>query len=82
MFYNLTILSELLKNKEKNNQIEEIEIIKQISPTAWQHINFMGRYEFNQQQENIDILETIKGIKLLPISQTKIPYGYFSGVWA
>jgi len=70
----LTILSELLKNKEKNNQLEEIEIIKQISLTAWQHINIMGRYEFNQKQKDIDISEIIKGIKLLSISQPKIPY--------
>ena len=43
LYYNLKILSELLKEKEKDNLSVEIEIIKQLSPTAWQHINFMGR---------------------------------------
>jgi len=74
LYYNSTILSELLKNKEKNHQLEEIEIIKQISLTAWQHINFMRRCEFNQKQKDIDISEIIKGIKLLSISQPKIHY--------
>jgi len=43
LFDNLTILSELIKEKEENNLLEEIGLIKQISPMAWQHINFMGR---------------------------------------
>jgi len=43
LFDNLTILSELIKEKEENNLLEEIGLIKQISPMAWQHINCMGR---------------------------------------
>ncbi|MED1304753.1 hypothetical protein P4U65_30485 [Bacillus pacificus] len=29
--------------------------LKQISPVAWQHINLYGRYEFNKQQESVDM---------------------------
>jgi hypothetical protein len=63
----LTILSELIKEKEKNNLSAKIEIIKQISPTAWQHINFMGRYEFNVPQKEINISEIVKRTELYPI---------------
>ncbi len=76
------LLSELIKEKEKKNQLEEIESIKQISPTAWQHINFMGRYEFNKPTEKINVLEIVKEMDLIALAQTKIPYWYFSWVWA
>ena len=72
--YNLTLLSELNKEKERNNQIEEIEVIKQISPTAWQHINFMGRYEFNKPTEKINVPEIVKELCLIPLPKLQIPY--------
>ncbi|MDQ3397437.1 MAG: transposase [Deinococcota bacterium] len=28
---------------------------KQISPVAWQHVNFAGRYEFRKTPEHIDL---------------------------
>ena len=74
LYYNLRLLSELIKEKERENLFEEVEILKQISPTAWQHINFMGRYEFNQPLEEINISEIIKEIRFLPLTQSKIPY--------
>ena len=49
--YNISILSNLLERKEKANKESEINDLKQISPIAWQHINFLGRYEF----EKLDI---------------------------
>ena len=51
LYYNFSILSNLLERKEKANQESEINDLKQISPIAWQHINFLGRYEF----EKLDI---------------------------
>jgi len=65
LFYNLTILSELLKEKEANKLLEEIGVINQLSPMAWQHINFMGRYEFNKPTEIIDVKEIVKNLKSL-----------------
>lgn len=43
----------MLVYREKNGQ--ELDVMKQISPVAWQHINLYGRYEFNKQQESIDM---------------------------
>ena len=74
LFYNLTILSELLKEKEKNNLLEEIGLINQVSPMAWQHINFMGRYEFNKPTNIIDVKEIVKNLKSLSFTQSEIPY--------
>ncbi len=74
LYYNLTLLSELIKEKERNNQFEEIEIIKQISPTAWQHINFMGRYEFNKSTEKINVSEIVKELSLIPLPKPQSPY--------
>ena len=51
LYYNISILSNLLERKEKANKESEINDLKQISPIAWQHINFLGRYEF----EKLDI---------------------------
>lgn len=31
------------------------DVMKQISPVAWQHINFYGKYEFNIRQEPVDM---------------------------
>lgn len=74
LFYNLTILSELIKEKDKNSQFKEIEMIKQISPMAWQHINFMGGYEFNKPVEIINIKEIVKDLKSIPLLKTEISY--------
>jgi TnpA family transposase len=69
LYYNLTLLSELVKEKEKSKRFAEIEIIKQISPGSWQHINFMGRYEFKQPLKEINIAKIIEEIKHLPLIQ-------------
>jgi TnpA family transposase len=74
LYYNLTILSELQKEKEKNKQLAEIEIIKQISPGSWQHINFMGRYEFKQPPKEINIGKIVKELNDLPLIQAKFAY--------
>ncbi len=59
IFYNASLLSGLLEEKERLRRSEEVERIKGISPVAWQHINLYGRYEFHGQQSSIDIDETI-----------------------
>ena len=55
LYYNISILSNLLERKEKANQESEINDLKQISPIAWQHINFLGRYEFEKSDAPIKI---------------------------
>lgn len=53
IFYNASILSNMLAYQETKGL--DSDVMKQISPVAWQHINFYGRYEFNIQQESVDM---------------------------
>jgi TnpA family transposase len=69
LYSNLTFLSQLIKEKEKNGQPEEVEIVKKLSPTAWRHINFVGRYEFNKKQKEINIQEIINKVKFRSLIQ-------------
>jgi len=55
IFYNATILSELLLLREADGDIEQVTRFKHVSPVAWQHINFYGRYEFKRSSEPIDL---------------------------
>jgi len=49
-----------------------INVMKKISPVAWQHINFYGRYEFNIQQESVDLDAIIQELaQLNVISETE-----------
>ena len=55
IFYNATILSNVLQYQtERGDSIAATEL-EQISPIAWQHINFHGRYEFTKTVQPIDI---------------------------
>ena len=62
LYYNISILSNLLERKEQAGASEEITRFKQISPIAWQHINFLGRYEFQKQMPPIDIDEIVDNL--------------------
>lgn len=40
-----------------------MNILKYISPVAWQHINFYGHYEFNKSPTVVNLDTIIKNIK-------------------
>ncbi len=63
IFYNAYILSALLTQAEKAGRTEEAEIIKRISPVAWRHVNFLGRFVFQRSQNPINIDEMIKTLE-------------------
>ncbi|MDA1775309.1 Tn3 family transposase [Bacillus cereus] len=60
VYYNASILSNLLI-KSKDTGIE-MKILQYISPIAWQHINFYGRYEFSKYPTVVNIEEILKSI--------------------
>lgn len=67
IYYNASILSNMLDHKEKRWQ--NSDALKRISPVAWQHINLYGRYEFNNYQEpvNMDaIIQELDQLKVIP----------------
>lgn len=55
IYYNASILSELLNACKKSGNVKKINLIKRLSPVAWQHINLLGKYEFCTNRNNIDI---------------------------
>ena len=66
IYYNATILSELLEWKEKSKDTNATDILKQVSPVAWQHINMYGRYEFNTKGNAVDLKEILETLKNSP----------------
>jgi TnpA family transposase len=69
VYYNATIISNLLTYKAQIGDSEAITLLKQVSPVAWQHINLHGRYEFNNQLEPIDIDAIVQLLALAHIPQ-------------
>jgi TnpA family transposase len=59
IYYQAYILSTLLEQKEKEGKQEQADLIKRISPIAWQNVNLLGRFEFQRQQKTINIQEMI-----------------------
>lgn len=55
IYYNATILSNLLTHSAFSGDPDKITRLSLVSPVAWQHINFYGRYEFGKQPELIDL---------------------------
>jgi TnpA family transposase len=55
IYYNATLLSRLLEIKEAAGEAEQVRRLGRVSPIAWQHINFHGRFEFLGSHTLIDI---------------------------
>lgn len=55
VYYNMVILSNLFTHSERHHDIERMDRLKLVSPVAWQHLIFHGRYEFYQTPEFIDM---------------------------
>jgi len=58
IFYNATLLSTLHQHYQSINP-EMAKQILRFSPVAWQHINFIGKYEFYNRAEVLNIQEVI-----------------------
>lgn len=69
IFYNATILSNLLAHKESIGDHQGIALLKQVSPVAWQHINLQGRFEFMGAASNIDMEAILLELAYLPLTQ-------------
>ncbi|GAC1653841.1 MAG: hypothetical protein NVS4B8_29070 [Herpetosiphon sp.] len=67
IFYNTTILSRVLAHKAATGDTAGAAVISQISPVAWQHVNFYGRYEFTTRPDPIDIEAVVEALTQMPI---------------
>ncbi len=55
IFYNTSILSNVLRRQVENGDSSAARPLASVSPVARQHINFYGRYEFTKSFQPIDI---------------------------
>jgi hypothetical protein len=61
------ILSRLWAHKEAAGDTTGAALITQISPVAWQHSNFHGRYEFTKGLESINLDAIVEFLAQHPI---------------
>lgn len=61
IYYNAVILSHLWARNQNNALL--------VSPVAWQHINFYGRYEFDKRPQPIQIEEVVQQLAGLPMAE-------------
>lgn len=76
IFYNASILSCLYECYERKGDEESCNLIKRLSPVAWQHINLVGRYEFYPKEKSIDLQQLIQDL----LSSPKINFGLKSKI--
>lgn len=72
IYYNATILSDLLQLKEQEGDARQVALLEHVSPVAWQHINFHGRFEFRSSPEQIDIAAMVQELARYPIQSIPI----------
>lgn len=68
IYYNMVLLSQLAVHKERRGDAQGAAMLAQVSPIAWQHINFYGRYEFSKGPEAIHLEEIIQALDQVPAS--------------
>ena len=57
-YYNESIFSNLMAHGKWNE-----DIIKSMSPVAWQHINLFGRFEFTKKEGKLNLDKITKHVK-------------------
>jgi TnpA family transposase len=60
IYYNALILSNVLRRQAEDGSSLAAGPLAKVSPVAWQHINFYGRYEFTKSFQPIDIDEIVQ----------------------
>ena len=54
IYYNTALLSRVYAQKQGAGDQAAMDIIKGVSPVAWQHVNLFGTIEFSQTPLGID----------------------------
>ena len=58
--YNATLLSDLLSHHQLDGNHQQIRLLRRVSPVAWQHINFYGRYQFKKPPVLVDVPDLVQ----------------------
>jgi len=65
----MVLLSQLAAYKERTGDAQGAARLAHVSPVAWQHMNFYGRYEFSQAPEAINLEQFIEAL-----AQVAVPF--------
>jgi hypothetical protein len=49
LYYNMIMLSEAVTRREQRGDMTGAKQLQAVSPMAWTHVNFYGRYTFTQE---------------------------------
>jgi TnpA family transposase len=66
LYYNAKILSGVLDYREQLGDVQGLDVLKHISPVAWQHVNLYGRYEFRKFSDSIDFDAIVQQLTQAP----------------
>jgi Tn3 transposase DDE domain len=61
---NSILLSMLLERYQATGDQRALDLLKKISPVAWQHIHFLGLYAFRNNYHPIDLEAILANIQL------------------
>lgn len=62
IYYNSALLSGLIEQFEKQENPAVVEMISNLSPVAWVHIQLAGKYSFGHEKITIDIEQMLSGV--------------------
>jgi hypothetical protein len=62
--YNSMLLSGLLGRYLAAGNEKAIDLLRRISPAAWQHLHFLGHYAFRDKHHPIDLEAVLAGVFL------------------
>ena len=65
IYYNTAILSDVLTTGDFSSDAARVAALSLVSPVAWQHINFHGRFEFNKTLKPIDMKAILQILNLI-----------------
>ena len=60
--YNSILLSGLLSRCLATDNEKAVDLLRRISPAAWQHLHFLGHYAFRDKRSPIDLDAVLAGI--------------------
>lgn len=63
--YNSILLSELLNRYQAEGNQKALDLLKRISPVAWQHIHLLGHYAFRDKQNPINLGAILAAVDFL-----------------
>jgi TnpA family transposase len=62
IYYNCALLSGLVEKFDKLNKQNVVDMISNLSPVAWRHIQLSGHYDFGGVKEGIDVALLLEDI--------------------